>query len=294
MNGPICLRAALVLVALCGAAWASNATARARSTAACPLAADTAIAVYAALDAGGVGDNSHAWTRRFFEWFSEPNPSLTWVELPDPQHVSRDCVFTEFPSLKLYVQPGGDAYNQSISLGPAGRDNILEYVFRGGHYMGTCAGFYYAVGAYWWFNEFLANSFQAHWFPTVEGPIREIATYPEYAPTAITAGSASHTMLYWGGPASGLHYTTPHVPGSIVASFNAADNTPAGVQYGNILLWSPHPEAVEGMGISCPPPHPAGCLTAAQRLQNWQLLARQINELLSTEWIVPSSLGAHV
>lgn len=62
-----------------------------------------------------------------------------------------------------------------------------------------------------------------HWYPTVEGPITAVAAYPAYAPTDIVVdeggGGApqTHRMVYWGGPASGLNYTTAKVPGCVCA-----------------------------------------------------------------------------
>ena len=132
------------------------------STAACPISANTVVAVYAAVGEGGVGEFSHAWTNRFFTWWAAANPSLVWLEVADPASVSVDCVLTDFPGLRLWVQPGGDALNQSLSLGPGGRDNLLNYIYYGypnAHYMGTCAGMFYGTGTYWWYDAFEVNAF---------------------------------------------------------------------------------------------------------------------------------------
>ncbi len=60
--------------------------------------------------------------------------------------------------------------------------------------------------------------------------------------------------------------------------------------YINALLSSVHPEAVAGHGIACAAPLPPGCITAQQQLANWQWLAAEINALLDTQYVVPSSL----
>ena len=225
----------------------------------------------------------------------------------------------------------------------------------------------------------------------MEGPIKEIAAYPAYAPTNIVVdeggggGPATHRMIYWGGPASGLNYTTSKVPGCVargspaghvqrngtaralsssasapcgplersrvrrpgcrtcsvsprrhplcgnslldrivrataracgglqghsntyvmpppplvdshvLASFAdvAGGTIPAMATYGSLLFNSPHPEAVEGVGLACDPPLPPGCITADDRLANWQLLARRINAHIGTAFVVPAELGVH-
>ena len=174
----------------------------------CDLKRNAVVAVYAATGAGGVGDNSAAWTRAFFTWFSAPNPSLVVDYIVEPKDIanyySDGCqLATGFPSLLLWVQPGGSADNYSASLGPGGRDNILDFAAsKNGHVMGTCAGFYYAAGTYWWFDDFYPEAWMPHWFPTVEGPLSPIAVYPNYAPVQLSDG---RTVIYWGG----VRFATP-------------------------------------------------------------------------------------
>jgi glutamine amidotransferase-like uncharacterized protein len=135
----------------------STVTVLAGAVALCPLKPTTKVAVYADT-AGGVGPDSYAWTTAFWAWFSGPNPDLHWVEL-NSDDVANSCVLADHAGLLLYVQPGGDAFNQSQALGPTGRDNILNYLFNlpSSHYMGTCAGAYYASGTYWWQGTFYGD-----------------------------------------------------------------------------------------------------------------------------------------
>jgi hypothetical protein len=136
-------------------------------------------------------------------------------------------------------------------------------------------------------------SSQPHLYPTVEGPITAIADYPAYAPTTVTlaATGANHTMIYYGGPASGLKYTTNAVPGAVLSVYaDVPGAIPAAATHGKLLLNSPHPEAVSGVGLSCSPPLPPGCITAAEQLANWQWLAAAVNAFLGTTWQVPASL----
>jgi hypothetical protein len=134
---------------------------------------------------------------------------------------------------------------------------------------------------------------QPHLYPTVEGPIAAIAQYPAYAPTTIVAAGSgvNHTMIYYGGPASGLQYTTNTVPGTVLSVYaDVPGSIPAAVTHGKLLLHSPHPEAVSGVGLTCSPPLPPGCITPEQQLANWQWLASAVNMFIGTDWVVPATL----
>lgn len=85
------------------------------ASAPCPLRPSTRIAVYAD-ESGGVGPGSHAWTHAFWTWWSAANSDLNWVELTEATQVATGCVLADYPELLLYVQPGGDAFNQSQAL----------------------------------------------------------------------------------------------------------------------------------------------------------------------------------
>lgn len=161
--------------------------------------------------------------------------------------------------------------------------------------MGTCAGAYYASGSYWWKGEYVGDfDFNLNLFPTVEGPIAEIADYPLYAPTTVTLadGAATNlTMIYYGGPASGLNHTTNRVPGTILSHFSSIPGAiPAAVVHGRLLLNTPHPEAVSGVHLNCSAPLPPGCITPAQQLANWRWLAAEINAFIGASWVVPGQL----
>jgi glutamine amidotransferase-like uncharacterized protein len=271
-----------------------------RSSARCPLTDATSVAVYAD-EAGGVGPGSHAWTAAFFAWWAAANPGALVVTELTAAALTTDCALTDFPGLRLYVQPGGDAFNASQALGPSGRDNLLNYLFyiTDAHYMGTCAGWYYASGSYWWKDAFVGDFyFTPHLFPTVEGDIPSIAAYPSYAPTGVVDASTgdAHTHVYYGGPTLGLNHTAAAGnPGATLATF--ADVAGAGgarlvssVTHGRLLLHSTHPEAVEGVHRACDPPAPPGCLTRAQRLANWRWLAAAINAHVGADWVIPNAL----
>lgn len=279
--------------------------------AACSIRRDADIAVLAD-EAAGVGVNSNRWTRSFFAWFGGANADLVVSFVESASEINTlypgGCILSDeaaLPRLRLWVQPGGSADNQSAQLGPGGRDNLLNFAAqRGrGHYMGTCAGAYYAAGTYWWSEgdapaRFFPNAWQAHWLPTVEGPIRELAVYPAYTATRLSNGLS---QVYWGGPALGYEKTTSALPdgATLLSEYDDARLPPGASipasfiyrgEFIEALLNSPHPEAEAGVGLSCEPPLPPGCITSEQQLANWQWLAAQINELTGSEWVVPTQL----
>jgi len=273
-----------------------------RSSARCSLRQDAVIAVYAATGAGGAGDNSVRWTEAFFAWWAAANPALVVDFVRDAREVAAypaagACALArDLPRLALWVQPGGSADNFSATLGPGGRDNLLDFAASArGHYMGTCAGMYFAAGSYWWFDSFYPEAWMPHWFPTLEGPISAVAVYPAYAPIDLADG---RSVIYWGGPVLGLNHTTASVPNgaTVRATYDSPLVAPLAAAfryrgaYVDALLSSAHPEAVAGSGIACDPPLPAGCITPAQQLANWRWLAGEINALLGEAYAVPTVL----
>ena len=268
----------------------------------CSLSSDVDVVVYSATGEGGVGDNSDRWTRMFFSWLSNANSGLKVEFVVDPREISAyytdGCKLRDFTSLKLWVSPGGSADNQTASLGPGGRDNILDFADTPqGHIMATCAGFYYMAGSYWWYNEFFPINWAPHFWPTVEGPISDIAAYPLYSPVKLSDG---RTVLYWGGPTIGMNNTAGAVPngGVELVAFDAPflpRSLGAAFSYVGAhvkaLFNSPHPEAVAGSGISCSPPLPSGCITSQDQLANWKWLAAAVNSLTGEKWIIPDKLS---
>jgi hypothetical protein len=111
----------------------------------------------------------------------------------------------------VYVQPGGDAYSQQNSIGDTGKANILKYIeSKRGIYLGTCAGWFFASDGYYW------EGVKYDWpnllgkFPTTEGSIHEIATYPNYAMTDTSSGESSkaHSQLRTVSPTAWIHAIT--------------------------------------------------------------------------------------
>ena len=154
----------------------------------------------------------------------------------------------------------------------------------------------------------------AGWWAGMEGRPRRATgsqhaplTTWEAAPTAPRAPPRDRSLTppplppqYWGGPTIGYNSTGKAVPNGarVLASFTGGAPLPAALpaaiayegRYVRALFNSPHPEAQAGVGLTCAPPLPRGCITPAQQLANWRWLAEQLNALLGEAWVVPTKL----
>lgn len=256
---------------------------------ACNIKSSTTIVLY---DGVGTGTFSSRWENEFWTWWAGADPAVEWVTVSGPQlNTGSGCKLSDYPNVKLYVQPGGDAYQMQDSIRTGGRGNIVDYLSGGGSYLGTCAGWFLAAEKYVW----QGSSYQ---WPNVlgifegqvEGSITDIADYegdPNYAATPIQLQEGgSLTSIYYGGPTMGWKSTPATLPSGwkAVAKFaanGAPHGTPAAVQKGNMLLTSPHFEAHEAHGL-------VGFSTK-DRLANYIWRAQQINALLGTSWAIPTA-----
>ncbi len=253
--------------------------------AACPITTSTNVVVYGQTGTGGVGDLSKSWMTHFFDWWKSQDPSVNYMFLTSA-NIKSDCNLASYPNLKLYVQPGGDAYKQQKTLSSAGKNNILGFIDSGKAYLGTCAGWYYASNDYYWQGSYYNWPNLLMRFPTVEGSITSIADYdvpPGYAMTTLSNGQH---MIYYGGPTRGWMDTPNTYPGTMLTSFAAIPNSlPAAIRNGNMLLTSVHAEAYENDGISG--------LSTAQRVENYKWLANAINDAAGTSFYVPAYSQCH-
>lgn len=252
----------------------------------CPIKSDTRIVVYEGSmssynrnwQIGGVDPLSYAWITFFFDWWQSYDSTMKHVFL-NSTNMKSDCHLSDYSNVKLYIQPGGDAFDQQTSLGPAGKSNILDFLSKGGAYVGICAGWYYAATDYYWMGTFYKWPDLLGKFPTVEGPISDIAEYPGYNATRMSNGLE---MIYYGGPTRGWQETPHNAPGKVLLTYADIPNSlPAAVTTEKMLLLGVHPEAYENYGIRG--------LTTEQRIANYKWLANELNELVESAFNVTQS-----
>jgi hypothetical protein len=267
----------------------TGAAAAEESAAACPIKAETTVAYFAG---DGATADCQDWEKHFFAWWGRGEPRIVVQRMTAA--ATKRCDLARYPNLKLWVQPGGNAYDQQKALGPEGKANILKYLQAGNssHYLGTCAGWFVASTDYWWQGAHFAWPDTLGIFETVEGSITNIwddTKPPGYALTTVTAAAGAAgsregtelTALYWGGPTRGWNATPNSVTGKPLLTFSSIPgHLPASVLDGRHLFFSAHLEAYEG--------HPSGVhLNPVHREQNYRFRADQINQLTGENWTLP-------
>lgn len=245
----------------------------------CPIQPDTNVVFYGETGFGGVGTTSKSWITHFFDWWKTQDPSVKYAIL-DSSDVKTDCNLANYPNVKVYIQPGGNAYYQQNKLGSSGKSNINNYIDSGRGYVGICAGFYYTAGDYYWQGSYYNWNDLLGKYPTVEGSITDIADYDASPGYALTSVSNGEQMIYYGGPTRGWRSTPADFPGQALLNYaSIPGNLPASIKYNNMLLMSVHAEAYENDGISG--------LSSEQRLKNYIWFANAINSVAGTNFIVP-------
>jgi glutamine amidotransferase-like uncharacterized protein len=256
---------------------------------ACSISSSTDVVIY-----HGEGPTAECkrWESDFYEWLGLNVATVTATQMKNA-----DCggKMSDF-GVKMVVFPGGNAYNTQKSVQAQGKANVLKFIDNGGLYVGTCAGFYFAASSYWWQDgEQGGGEFQ--WpnllgrFPEVEGSIVDIwddSVSPGYKLTGIDNGLKA---IYWGGPTRGWKRTSAGgLPGTVLARYSdVKGDLMAAIHvndkaHGNLLLFSAHFEAEEGVGI-----RNTG-LTSSMQLANWQYRAQQIQAAAQMEFTIPSAL----
>jgi hypothetical protein len=249
----------------------------------CPLVQSTDFAVYGQTFKGGVGTSSKSWMTHFFDWWKAQDLNVDYQFLDAAQAQACTNMKTTYPNLKMWVQPGGNAYDQQSALGAAGKTNINGFIGAGGSYFGVCAGAYYATPNYWWEDSYYAHPYLLGAYPvTMEGAISSIAPWPGYALTTLSNG---RNAIYYGGPTIGLAHTgIGTLLGEKNASFSGiGGELPAVIIQNKMLLTSVHLEAFENDGISG--------LSTADREENYKYLANLINRVAGTSFYVPAYAG---
>jgi hypothetical protein len=232
---------------------------------------------------GGVDPLSFGWITNFFDWWHIYDPAVRVVFL-NSTNLTSDCNLSNYPNVLLYVQPGGNAYDQQSALGSAGKTNILTFLDKGGAYVGICAGWYYAAKDYYWEGQYYNWAYLLGLVPTVEGSISTIADYPAYNMTRMSNGL---NMIYYGGPTWGWRQTPKETVGTALMTFaSIPGNLPAAVRIDNMLLLAVHPEAFEDYGIFG--------LSTDERIANYKWFANAIDSVVGRQFTVPQATSISV
>lgn len=198
--------------------------------------------------------------------------------------------------------PGGNAYTYTQHLGAATKTKLRQFLAGGGLYVGTCAGWFYASKGYYWEYD-TRWSDKGYWaYPSllgafdadVEGSITEIADEETangvFNGHALAALSTGQHAIYYGGPTMGWKHTREsNLPSGfeVLARFSEVTNSPPAIvrHAGStrVLLFSPHLEAFEGVGVTE--------LSTAQRRVNYALRRDRIAAEMAARRESPGPAG---
>lgn len=296
------------------AAGSSGAGAGADSGRACPITNSTNI-IYSTVK--GVGPASKIWVQDLLWWWKQNgDASIDYMAVTASD--LQNCDLESFPNLKVYINPGGDAYDQLTAMGVDGREHIISFVQRDQQkqpsaYVGFCAGGYIAAHDYLWESMYEGPGYYNYQetpplsiFPfTLEGSIVDInddqfgdQSGSKYRLVNVSNGQQ---MLYYGGSTFGYSGAgDPTDPSSelydpeveVLVYYSdfygfQTSNIPAAWRYRNMVMTSVHPEADNctfAQDSDCPP---AGTMSADTILQNRAWLCEYINQAAQTSFRVP-------
>ena len=123
----------------------------------CPLRDDTNVVFSIAT---GVGPGSRVWVEDFLWWWASANEGALRYQSLVEQDI-QSCSLADFPNLRLYINPGGNAYNQLSALQKQGVENVKAFVNRDqaakgtSSYAGFCAGAYMAAHDFIWESKYV-------------------------------------------------------------------------------------------------------------------------------------------
>lgn len=281
----------------------------ASSSSKCPIQNSTNI-VYSTVN--GVGPASQIWVEDFLWWWKSHDPSIEYMAMTSQDF--QYCDLASYDNLRIYVNPGGNTYDQLTAIGPVGAESIKKFVTRDqsnpSAYVGFCAGGYLASSDYIWESVYEGPDYYNYktnpplgLFPfTVEGSIIDIGD-EQYGDQMgdfyrVVNVSNGHNMLYYGGSTFGYNGASdptdpsnplydPDVEVLIYYSDfygHYSSNIPAAWRYRNLLLTSVHPEADNCTVYDCPR---EGSMSTETILQNRAWLAEYMNQAARTEYRIP-------
>ena len=289
------------------------------ASAACTLRADTTV-VYSL--AKGVGGASKIWVEDLLWWWSRADHSLRYQSLSETD--IKNCDLAAARGLKLFINPGGDAYGQLSALGAAGTQHVKAFVERGRQggaasaYAGFCAGGYVAASAYLWetlfegpgYYNFKKDPPLAVFPHAVEGSLVDIGDdqYGDQfgSKARLVNVSNGHQMLYYGGSSFGwngvadlLNPASPEYDAEVKGLLFYEDfygfrtfNLPAAWSYKNLFISSIHAEADNCTVVPSDPDTadcvPAGTIPHDMILANRAWLAKHLNAVAGTNYTIPA------
>jgi len=148
----------------------------------------------------GTWEESVQAAEKMFQWMNYT------VELVNADHINNNGL----DDFSILCIPGGNMYQYVQDISSRGMENIKNFIGNGGSYIGICAGAYFASEKVVWRGNQLPMRPLGVFPSTAEGPINEIAPYPNYTMCKVNIVDSAHPitqsepdsawMLYYWGP----------------------------------------------------------------------------------------------
>ena len=193
----------------------------------------------------GTWEESVQAAEKMFRWMGYT------VSLVDADYIN-DVGLDDF---SLLCVPGGDMYQYAQDISSVGKENIKDFIRRGGGYIGVCGGAYFASEKVIWRGNQLPMAPLGIFLGTAKGPIDEIVPYPDYAMGEVNIVDSAHPvtqsepdstwMLYYWGPA---FVPNKDAETAVLGRYEGVDQ-PAMLAFdyglGRVFLIGTHPEIEE-------------------------------------------------
>ena len=182
-----------------------------------------------------------------------PETSITEVS---PEEIQAG-VLTNY---EVVIFAGGSGSKEAEAIGEIGRSNVVQFVSRGGGYVGICAGAYLCTAGYPWSLKILnAKTVSPKW---QRGRATLELELTDKGREILGTTATTLEVIYHNGPvvsAAGLENLPQFEPLAYYRTEVASNDTPAGVmvnspamlagefQKGRVIFVSPHPEQTKGL-----------------------------------------------
>jgi glutamine amidotransferase-like uncharacterized protein len=191
----------------------------------------------------------------YFRSITAASQMFSWMGASPQRITPQDIKDDQLQSFDILYMTGGWAVPYIRDLKDGGTAKIREFVQRGGAFLGTCAGAFFAADYIYWEGQ--RYEYPLDLFPGyAKGAIAEIAPWPSFKLCRINLSKTPHPIikgepqslmiLYWGGP---WFDAPPGFKADILAYYDF-NSRPAMLAFeyggGRVFLTGVHTEFEEG------------------------------------------------
>ena len=123
-------------------------------------------------------------TKKMFEWMGYT------VQLVTSNYINKESL----DNFSIICVPGGNMYQYAEDISSSGKEKIRNFIRNGGGYIGICGGAYFTGEKVIWQGNQLPMEPLAIFPGTTQGPIDEIAPYPNCVMCEVNIVDHSHPI----------------------------------------------------------------------------------------------------